>query len=957
VVNFGSIWTLIAVLSGFGVIVSKVIADDDFFENKIRPVLVEHCYECHGPEKDALKGGLRVDFAGGLLQGGESGPALIQGKPEESLLLEALKYEGLEMPPSGKLPEQVVADFESWIRSGAPDPRTEKPAGGGVAPTPVDLKKGREFWAFQPLAKPQPPAVVRGLWPQHDIDRFVLAQLEQAGLEPNSDAPRGDLMRRLSFDLVGLPPQPEDLDRFLDSDESDWLNQYATKLIDSRQFGEHWGRHWLDVARYADSNGGDFNATFHNAWRYRNYVIDSFNLDRSLHDFVVHQIAGDLLPAASDSQREEQLVATSFLMLGTKMLSERDKAKLQMDVVDEQINTLGKAFLGMTLGCARCHDHKFDPIPMSDYYALAGILKSTQTLDGEIQKYVSNWVRQPLPITAEHAEQLATHQEAVAALKAEVKAAEEKLKGLKSSEQTDQILRQGVVVDDADAEIVGMWKASTISKEYVGQGYIHDDQKGRGQKSVTFRIRLPQSGKYEVRLAFPGTNGRATNVPVTVTHSEGEATIVLDQSKPGPIAKLLTPIGQFRFDSERDAIVVIRNEGANGYVIADAVQFVPVETLAAEPAKDSEEKVAETTAAEKQLDELKKQLATLEKNSPPPAPMALAVQDAQEVGDCQICVRGEVHQPGDQVPRGALSVVDALGPLEIGQNESGRLALAQWIASPDNPLTARVFVNRVWQHLLGEGIVASVDNFGRLGDRPSHPELLDYLTSEYVAHGSSTKWLVRTIINSRTYQLSSQNDEAKWEKDPSNRLLWRAHRKRLSAEQMRDAMLQAADRLDRSTGEDPVGHLGTLVTQNQANDQGYQQEQSNLRTVYLPIVRNELSTLMRAFDFADPDLVTGRRPETNVPAQALWLLNGPLVGEVAEQISQRLLQQTQAETTGEQVRQVFVWVLGRPATDEEIQLIGDVLHEFPAEDETALAERWTDVVHSLIASSMFRLLD
>jgi len=250
-----------------------------------------------------------------------------------------------------------------------------------------------------------------------------------------------------------------------------------------------------------------------------------------------------------------------------------------------------------------------------------------------------------------------------------------------------------------------------------------------------------------------------------------------------------------------------------------------------------------------------------------------------------------------------------------------------------------------------------VDNFGRLGDRPSHPELLDYLTREYVAHGFSTKWLVRAIVNSRTYQLSSQIDEGKWETDPGNRLLWRAHRKRLSAEQMRDAMLQAANRLDRAIGENPVGNLGTLVTQNQANDKGYQQEQSNLRTVYLPIVRNELPTLMRVFDFADPDLVTGRRPETNVPAQALWLLNGPMVGDISKRITQRLLQEKKAKPIEQQVRQLFVWVIGRPATEDEVQLIEEALHDVKVEEEAALEEGWTDVVHALIASSMFRLLD
>ena len=929
------------------------------FEAKIRPVLIKHCYECHSADSKGAKGGLLLDTAAGLRAGGDSGPSLVEGKPEESVLLDALRYETYEMPPSGKLPEEVIKDFERWIAMGAPDPRegdAARPAAKGL----IDIAAGRQFWAFQPAESHVIPPVRDTAWPKTWVDRFVLSRLEENKLAPQSDADRATLLRRLSYDLVGLPPAETDLERLLYGDDEHAVETYIDQLLRSPQFGEHWGRHWLDVARYADSNGGDFNATFHEAWRYRNYIIESFNSDRSYHDMVVEQIAGDLLPSRDFSERERQLVATGFLMLGTKMLSERDKEKLRMDVVDEQVSAIGSAFLGMTLGCARCHDHKFDPIPTRDYYALAGILRSTQTLDGEIQKYVSNWVRQPLPIEPEHAAALKAHEALTAELKGRIKSAEEALKGLESTASRSSVMKQGTIVDDADAEVIGQWKASALSKEFIGKGYIHDDKQDKGQKRVTFRAKLPADGEYEVRIAYPGSNGRATNVPVTIRHADGESVVKVDQCQPAPIQRLLKPVGTFRFTADRQAEVTIANDGTAGYVIVDAVQFVSKQDLDQEGAAHKTELAAKVDQAKAQLETLKKELKEHAAKAPAPAPLALAVNDAPATqrGDCNICIRGETSMLGPKVPRGFLTVATFDEAPVIPADESGRLALARWVADSRNPLTARVYVNRVWYHLMGAGLVRSVDNFGTLGERPTHPELLDQLAVEFIAHGWSTKWLVRKIVTSRVYQLSSRHDESRWNADPENKLLWRANRKRISAEAIRDTMYYAGGELNFVQTESPVAGLGTLVTTNGSEDGGYSERSSATRAVYQPVVRNELPSLMRVFDFADPDFVTGQRSETNVPAQALWMLNGEFVAKEADAVVKRALARP-LSTTGERIEQLYLLTLGRPPSPEESRVAQKFVETSPAKSESdeTMKGVWKDLVHAIFASSSFRMLD
>ncbi len=923
----------------------------DFFESKIRPVLIKHCYECHSAESESLKGGLLVDSAPGLLKGGDSGTALVKGKPVESLLLEALKYESFEMPPEGKLSDAVIADFEKWIAMGAADPRTKllvpKQAAKGI-----DIEAGRQFWAFQPPESHVVPNVKESDWPHNWIDNFILQRLEESNTQPMPDAERATLLRRIAYDLTGLPPRPEDIEKILYNDAPQAVAEYVDRLLASPQFGEHWGRHWLDVARYADSNGGDFNATFHNAWRYRNYVVETFNADRPFNEFVIEQIAGDLLESPTDAERERNIVATGFLMFGTKMLSERDKEKLRMDVVDEQVTSIGKAFMGMTLGCARCHDHKFDPIPTADYYALAGILRSTQTLDGEIQKYVSNWTRQPLPMTSEHSAALQEYKIRTDQLKKEIKENEAKAKSLELMSSRSNILKQGIVVDDSEAEVIGNWKASTYSKNFIGKGYIHDDRQDRGKKRVVFKTNVPKDGEYEVRFAFAGSSGRASNVPVTITHADGEASIVVDQTKQAPILTMLKSLGRFKFTKDQPVVVEISNTDADGYVIVDAIQIVSVDELKNDASADATEALAELEALKKEIAQQKVKLKEADTDAPTPAPLALAVREAKEQGDYFVCIRGEHRNLGPKVSRGFLSVANFEGAPEIEENQSGRLALAKWVADPQHPLTARVYVNRVWHHLMGAGLVRSVDNFGTLGERPTHPLLLDQLAVEFIEHGWSTKWLVREIVSSHTYQLTSQYDEDRWQADPENRLLWRANRKPLPAESIRDTMLLAAGELDFTQGGPPVANLGTLVTVNNADDKGVQLEPTTIRTLYQPIIRNELPSLMRVFDFADPDFVLGQRTQTTVPAQALWMLNGPFLGQQAGKVTDRLLKQ-ELSTDSEKLERLFLLTLGRPPTKLETE----VSLEFLQSSKVDAKESWTDLTHALFASSAFRMLE
>jgi hypothetical protein len=923
-------------------------ADDarglELFEKKIRPLLAENCYECHSAEaaaKNRLKGGLLLDSRDGLRKGGDSGPAIVPGRPKESRLVKALHYDGKpQMPPRGKLPASAIADVEAWIALGAPDPR----AGGAVRQRGMSLEAGRKFWAYRPVSKPVVPKVAAEL--RNEIDAFIAAGLEAKGLHFAPEADPATLVRRVYFDLVGVPPSPEEIDAFLKEFSAKPQAAYEAlvdRLLASPQFGERWGRHWLDVARFAESitlRG----SVFKEAWRYRDYVIDSFNRDVPFDRFVREQVAGDLLPAADTEQRRRQLIATTFLALGNNNLEEQDKKQLVMDVVDEQLDAISKAFLAQTVTCARCHDHKFDPIPTGDYYALAGVLRNTKTLK---HANVSQWLEVPLPADPERERVLKAHEAEVAALQKEIAALKTVVaKGTRPADPTRPRVRAvaelpGIVVDDAQARKVGTWKDSKFSGSYVGAGYIHDEDKEKGAKTLTFQPDIPKTGRYEVRLAYsPGTN-RCARVPVTIFSADGEKTVYVDQQKTPEVEGLFHVLGQFKFERSGQGFVIIANEGTKGHVIADAVVFIPVEQLSElkESRPEVEEKAKPDAERLKALEEkLKKLTATGPKRD-----LTMSVEEEKAIADVRVHVRGSVHNLGDVAPRGVLRVA-LTGPApSFPADQSGRLQLAEWLAGKDNPLPARVFANRAWHWLFGAGLVRTTDNFGTTGEAASHPELLDDLAARFVEDGWSVKKLVRAIVLSRTYRQTATADPRS--EDPENRLLAHQNRRRLDAECIRDAILSVSGQLSTETG-------GPTFKPDLSADYGYKHADTR-RSVYAPVFRNALPEIFEAFDFADPSVCTGRRNVSTVAPQALFLMNNPFVLKQSEAAAKRLLEEKGDDAT--RLTRAFRLALGRPPTAGERRAAAAFLAK--SGDEKARSAAWAQLVQAIFASIDFRYVD
>ena len=972
----------------------------EFFEKKIRPLLAESCFECHSADKKT-KGGLRLDSRDGWAKGGDSGPALVPGDVEASLLIKAVRYKDKEfqMPPKRRLSPEQVADFEQWVKLGAPDPRVGTVAAAPAKQVGLSIEAGRKFWAYQQPKKAAPPTVKDASWPRGDIDRFILAQQEAKGIHPAGDADAVTLVRRIYYDLVGLPPTPEQVDAFVrdfslshsptlpsaggesgKAGKRESGNRAVERLVDqllaSPHFGERWGRHWLDVVRYAESvtlRG----FVMKEAWRYRDYVIGRFNADHPYDRFLIEQLAGDLLPSSSLPVKQQQLVATTFLTLGNTNFEEQQKKQLDMDVVDEQLDTIGKAFLGQTIGCARCHDHKFDPIPTRDYYAMAGILKSSKTLE---HSNVSKWLEFPLPLPPAEDAKYQQHEKAVAALQAKIKSAKESANQAVATKATlrsgalDAKVLPGVVVDDAQAKRVGEWTASTSTKSFIGDSYVHDSATGKGEKTLTFQPESLRAGKYEVRLAYsPGTN-RATNTPVTVFSAEGEKLVRVNQRHEPPVEGRFVSLGQYRFEQNGAGFVIVGNEGTKGHVTADAVQFLPVEMLAEVAAATNAPAAAPADTGKKAKKEsrdeaVKKMEAELKQlqDAGPKRPMFMSVKE-EGAGDVPIHVRGSAQNLGALAPRGFLQVATYGKPPVIPAQQSGRLQLGEWIASRENPLTARVMANRVWHWLFGAGLVGSTDNFGTTGDAPTHPELLDYLAVRFMDEGWSVKRLVREVMLSRTYQLRSdgvmesrsdapqhsstpalQRPIPAFTADPENKLLWHANRRRLDAESIRDTLLLVSGQLQLDVG-------GPLLKPGTAADYNYKHADTR-RSVYAPVLRNSLPELFEAFDFADPSLVMGRRSASTVAPQALFMLNNPFVMEQAQHAAKRLLVLPGLDDRA-RIAQATRLALGRAPTDGETQL---ALKFLPADSASADAKKteaaWAQFYQALFASMDFRYVN
>jgi len=939
-----------------------------YFENKVRPLLVEHCYECHSTEK-RIKGGLSLDSKEGWHKGGDTGPALVPKDPSKSLLLEAVRYanKDLQMPPKQRLSAEQVRILEDWIEMGAPDPRlttkiVKKQSGLSVA-------EGRKFWCYAPIQKQAVPKVKNQAWPRSSLDLFLLAKMEAAGQFPAPDAAPAHLARRLFFTLAGLPPTPEELNRFLrrfKQDAQTATQELVDDLLARPSFGETWGRHWLDVARFAESSGGGRTLLFKDAWRFRDYVIDAFNADLPFDQFIREQLAGDLLQSPLASERRRQLTATAFLALGPTNYEEQDKQLLRFDVIDEQLETIGRAFLGQTLGCARCHNHKFDPIPQKDYYALAGILSSTRTLFNYTDN-VARWIARPLPAeNPEQEERLRLQEKRLDTLREELKSAQANISAASATLAASTTNAgtpippgqlPGIVLDDVDAKVVGDWKHSTHVRSFIGKGYLTDDNNGKGAKTITFTPTIPKTAKYEVRLAYTHAKNRAKNVKVNILHADGEDTVFVDESEVPPIDGRFVSLGKFRFESEGAGFVLISNEGTTDFVTVDALQLLEEGASVQKGGDFLESKTA--AEAKKRFKNLETALKQTLKDGPQ-RETAMAVEDDADAADTQIRIRGVEKQRGETVPRGFLQVAshahnsasqeNAPCIAAIPEKTSGRLQLAQWIASADNPLTARVQVNRIWAWMFGTGIVKSVDNFGTTGDTPSHPELLDYLAKDFVEQGWSVKRLIREIALSHAWQLAVAKNAPS---DPENSLFTHANRRRLDAEALRDALLWAGGNLDTRFGGANITGAGDIDANNtsaQNIEYGYVFEDKR-RSVYTPAFRNKRLELFEVFDFANINQPMGQRSSSTVAPQALYLLNHPFVAEQARLAAARTLAETASDDA--RLELAFSRILGRLPNPSERR----TCKRFLSGSQGASEHVWEQLHQMLFCSIDFRYIE
>ncbi|HBE67140.1 MAG TPA: hypothetical protein DDW52_03225 [Planctomycetaceae bacterium] len=931
--------------------------DIEFFESKIRPVLVESCIDCHSHETE-LSGGLSLDSRSALLDGGDSGPAIRFEDSNTSLLLKAISYAdpNLQMPPDERLSESVVRDFEKWIAKGLPDPRKHagvqsEPSGG------LSVQRASEHWAYRKRITN---------FEHHSVDEFIDARLAESELDASPPVADVHLVRRLYFDLLGLPPTSQQVEEFVHSDAPDKVMRLVESLLAQPAYGEKFARHWMDVARYAESitlRG----FVLPNAWRYRNYLIDAYNKDQPFDNMIEQQVAGDLLAhkpltglqePSNDSLKTAQanLVATTFLVMGNTNLEQQDKTQLEMDYIDEQLEVVGRAFLGQTIGCARCHDHKFDPIPTRDYYALAGIFRSMVAIEHD---NVSKWRDLPLPLTPEQEAEYKNAEREIESLNVELKARQKQLGDMELPKSAPLSSLAGHVVDDSEAEYVGKWKSSTHSPRYVGDGYQVYDPALKVESSATFQARSLPPGEYDVRMSYSSGNGRATKVKVAVFSADGEKTTFVNQRSVPAEERLWHSLGTYRFEEDGQAYVMVHTDAADGYVIVDAVQFLP----AGEQLKDSAEQgkrvdyAAEQDQLKIEIDRLKNRLSKLQKiaNS---RPRYMSFSEDKPPQDIPIHVRGNVHNLTEIVPRGVLTAFGSQP--EIPKASSGRLEFAKWLSDDSNPLTARVYANRVWSWLMGEGIVASENNFGTTGFAPTHPELLDWLSNELVRSDWSTKHLVRLIVTSNAYQRSVLPPSSKHRlKDPNNALYWNGNLRRLSSEAIRDAMLAVS-------GELAPAPQGATLRSGVKADYNYQ-HQGLYRAVYQPVLRNSLPELFESFDFADPSASVGQRSRSTVATQALALSNHPWVIERATAAAKRLWQlaseqnpadgnKTTKGATPEAAALVdlaYRSCLGRPPSHQEQQV---AIRFLDAGQNTERGTRYATLLHSLMASIDFRYL-
>lgn len=1156
----------------------------EFFEKEVRPLLAKHCYECHSTKAKRVEANLLLDSRSAHLRGGDSGEAIVPGDPDSSLLIEAVRYESYEMPPKGKLPDREIQTLVRWIEMGAPWPKEREPT-ADAKPNEFDLEKRKsEFWVWQPIAAPQPPTVENSAWPANDVDRFVLASLEEAGLKPARDADRTALLRRLSFDLTGLPPTTADVESFLEDDDTNAIERVVDRLLDSPHFGERWGRHWLDLVRYAESRGHEFDNDTPNAFQYRDYIIRAFNADIPYDQLVREHIAGDLLPKPRLHPTErfnESVLGTGFWFLGEWVHSPVDIRKDEADRFDNMLDVMSKTFLGVTVACARCHDHKFDAISTADYYSLSGFLQSSDyrqvrfesmeqnrlvadrlaRVDDNYQRRVlelleSQGVRLPtqtsyldneaivvdfanlpqseylqdgfifgptprragLPYLSEETDavEVATYDAAVndpiwkglesitegavqnrsviaklpksgrtlrtptfelkhgdvnclvdgvghivacvdshrlvagplhkqtvvtvkpkqrwvklnlnryvghrlhlefipaqnkqlsvrmvtqgldkeglsgldrqlAALDAQYEAYAAAAEAVLNRGAGQRIAGRDVGVQDADSQVLaGRVFADFESGAYDGWTVTGDafGKIPQTQETIApYQGRINARGKYFVNShnIRPGGDVRKGD-SLTGTLTSPEFVIDFDVIEflvgggnhkgktcvnlivDGKVVRSATGKANNRmslnawdvrpFAGKTARIQVVDNHtkgwgniGVDHIVFRQSTAGLPADVAASDPVAVQSQRLIQAWHEERE--QLAEQIVRKSRVAP-------AMMDGTGEDD-RILIRGNASKPGDVEPRHFLTAISGDAPMSIRRG-SGRLELAKHINDPSNPLTSRVIVNRIWHHLMGRGIVPTVDDFGFLGQRPTHPELLDHLATRFLADGRSIKRMIKYIVLSRTYRMSSFADPKALEADPKNLLWHHCPPRRLQGEVVRDSLLALSGRLDPTQFGPPVPiHLTSFMDGRGRPKTSGPLDGDGRRSIYIAVRRNFISPFMLTFDTPVPFSSMGRRNVSNVPAQALILLNDPLVVELSRDWAHRALRavnESGDEALVQRIQWMYLSAFGRHPTEQERKIAAAYLGLQASQRKvtTEDPELWADFAHVLVNTKEF----
>jgi hypothetical protein len=988
-------------------------AEDDieFFEKRVRPILVDRCVSCHSAAKGKTKGNLALDTRDGWRKGGDSGPAVVPGKPDESLLVQAIRHEGdgPQMPPNdagGKLADSQIAALTEWVRRGAYDPRTAEARRGGK--TEQEL---REWWSFQPIKPVAPPTVGKAAVLNNEIDRFIESGLEAEGMVLSPEADRRTLIRRMTYDLTGLPPSPEEVDAFLADDSPARYESLVDRLLQSPHYGQRWGRHWLDLVRYADTAGENSDHPIPDAWRYRNWVIDAFNRDLPYDQFVREQVAGDLLHAHDLADRyADGVVSTGFLAIARRF--EHDSDKHMHLTFEDTIDTLGKTFLGLSIACARCHDHKYDPISAKDYYALYGILNSTRfAFPGcEAKQQPRDLV--PLLPPADWAKTIEPYDKQLAAIDVKFKQAAEaqaaQANEFKTTAATStQSLAHGEIADGgaqafeaapaqmlasvdvrvgqmlqltidpqknygADttlieweiAEIDGMQRRWNLTQDVTSDFLAanpHADRyghaavwlflDGRGGPSLLPEQLRDHSGKAGLHIWRNGDNPavfvNSTAEPIAVWTTLPPRTLFVHPAPDGPVALAwVSPIeGKIRISGR---IVDAHPGGPDG--VGWKIDLVGGDHSAALT------RMAESSRQRTQLLAERADLVT----HAPLREVAYAVTEGT-AANTRVHLRGDPEKLGDEVPRRWLELFGGEQlPADAG---SGRLQLAKWLTDPTNPLAARVIANRIWQHHFGKGLVQTPNDFGTRGQRPTHPQLLDWLAAKFIESGWSTKSLHRQIMLSATYRQSTGDPAAAtYAKaiavDPNNNLYWRFDRRRMSAEELRDSLLVASRQIDLIPGgPHALPPASTWSYSQHVPFAGV--AETDKRSIYQMTLRNRRNPFMALFDGADPNATTPQRQVTTVPTQSLYFLNDPFFHGQAEKVARRIV--SQPDDTN-RLNDLFRIVLQRmPATSEREAAAAFMANYTAALTETPAAVRplasWSAYARFLLSSNEFLYLD